>query len=99
MHVMNDTADPFYTSRRTFTPYLSSWERNRRLCDPAYPCPPPLTVNGRITIFVVASVVGLGIVFLLVRFFLGDSHLLLTRGELGRRLVPRAFWRLFSCFQ
>ena len=70
MHVMNDTADPFYTSLQAGA--YASKKPSGHPCDPVYSCTPSLSTAGKIAIAVVVTVVGLGIiggiVFLVVRY-------------------------------
>ena len=70
MHVMNDTADPFYTSLQAGA--YASKKPSGHPCDPVYSCTPSLSTAGKIAIAVVATVVGLGIIggiiFMVVRY-------------------------------
>jgi endoglucanase len=69
MNIMNDTADPFYTSLQAGA--YDSKKPSGHPCDPVYSCTPSLSTGGKIAIAVVVTVVGLGIVggivFLVVR--------------------------------
>jgi len=70
MHVMNDTADPFYTSLKAGA-YASS-KPNGHPCDPVYSCSPSLSTGAKIAIAVVVTVVGLAI-------FGGIAYVLIVR--------------------
>ena len=59
MHVMNDTADPFYTSLEAGA-YASN-KPSGHPCDPVYSCSPSLSTGAKIAIAVVVTVVGLAI--------------------------------------
>jgi len=59
MHVMNDTADPFYTSLKAGA-YAAN-KPSGQPCDPVYPCTPGLSTGAKIAIAVVVTVVGLAI--------------------------------------
>jgi endoglucanase len=60
MHVMNDTADPFYTSLEAGA-YASN-KPSGTPCDPVYSCSPSLSTGAKIAIAVVVTVVGLAII-------------------------------------
>jgi len=60
MNVMNDTADPFYTSLQAGA--YDSKKPSGHPCDPVYSCSPSLSSGGKIAIAVVVTVVGLGII-------------------------------------
>ena len=70
MHVMNDTADPFYTSLKAGA-YASN-QPSGHPCDPVYSCSPSLSTGAKIAIAVVVTVVGLAI-------FGGIAYVLIIR--------------------
>jgi len=70
MHVLNDTADPFYTSLKAGA-YASN-KPSGHPCDPVYSCSPSLSKGAKIAIAVVVTVVGLAI-------FGGIAYLVLRR--------------------
>jgi len=60
MHVMNDTADPFYTSLKAGA-YAAS-KPSGHPCDDVYSCSPSLSTGAKVAIAVVVTVVGLAII-------------------------------------
>jgi len=77
MHVLNDTADPFYTSLKAGA-YASKQPRGHP-CDPVYDCGPSLGTGAKIAIAVVVTVVGLlifgAIIFMVIRYRRGEKPL------------------------
>jgi len=70
MHVVNDTADPFYTSLKAGA--YASKKPAGHPCDPVYDCTPSLSQGAKIALGVIITVVGLvivgGIIYMIVRF-------------------------------
>ena len=70
MHVLNNSADPFYTSLKAGA--YASKKPSGRPCDPVYDCAPPLRKGAKIAIGVIITVIGLliigGIIYMVVRY-------------------------------